>query len=344
MFGMTLIRPNPTVLLFLLVVAGVYGVSLFAADLVEGRADANLLVIASICDMVILVPAAYYFLFVRREKVNPVTLAPVVAISIVLAGMIVPVEQRSSLAWLVWAALPIELGLLAFLVVKARHALRSQDASDPIERFRAAARSLAGDGLFSRAIGSEAALGYYGFGAWRAQVHQPTGYQAFSYHKRNSHGPMVAVLLMLFAVEGFAIHLLLAKWSPGFAWVMTGSTIYGAFWFIADFRAMVLRPNLISEQTVQLRSGLRFELSFPRAQLASISKQIPNSREQVLNLTLLGTPTHWLHLREAVQAIGPYGFTRSAKVIGIQVDDAAAFEALLAPTPEHGRDSTLFRS
>jgi hypothetical protein len=188
--------------------------------------------------------------------------------------------------------------------------------------------------LFARAFSSEVALFYSGLGSWRSQADQPAGYQAFSYHKRNGHGPLVAVLLMLFAIEGFAIHLLLASWSSTFAWIMTLSTIYGAFWVIADFRAMVLRPNLVSMESIRLRSGLRFELSFPRRQLKSISKTAPEAGTQVLNLTLLGTPTHWLHLREPAQAIGPYGFKKTAQVIGLQVDNARAFEALLAPGPD----------
>ena len=328
---MTLIRPNPAAPLFLLVVAGVYGVSLFAAGLLQGRDDAELLAFASTLDMIVLVPAAYYFLLVCSGKAKPITLVPIVVVSILLAGQIIPHELQSQFNWLTWAIVTIELGLIAFVIIKAHRAIVAQAEADPVARIRAAGHSLAGDGGFARAFSSELALIYYGLAAWRAHPHQPAGYQAFSYHKRNGHGPLVAVLLMLFAIEGFAIHLLLAKWSLTAAWIMTASTIYGAFWFIADFRAMVLRPNLIDAHTIRLRSGLRFELTIARDQLVSISKEIPKQREQVLNLTLLGTPTHWLHLREPAQAIGPYGFKRSAQVIGLQVDDAQAFEALLAP-------------
>lgn len=331
MFGMTLIRPNPAMLLFLLVVSGVYGVSLFAAGLLHGRDDAEMLALASTLDMIVLVPAAYYFLFVRRGKIGAISLVPVVVLSVILAGQVIPQEHQGWIDWLEWIIIPIELGLIAYIVIKARRALASQADADPVSRIRAAARSLAGDSLFARAFGSEVAFFYYGFCAWRAQAHQPTDCQAFSYHKRNGHGPLLAVLLMLFAIEGFAIHLLLESWSPVFAWIMTAGTLYGGLWFIADFRAMQLRPNLVDAESIHLRSGLRFELSIARDQLESISKAIPASGQQVLNLTLLGTPTHWLHLREPVQALGPYGFRRSAQVIGLQVDDANAFEALLGP-------------
>lgn len=336
MFGMTIIRPNPAVLLFLLVIASVYGVSFFASTLLQAREDAELLAFASILDMVVLVPVAYYFLIVRSGRAKPISLAPVLILSILLAGLIIPPEFRSSMAWLKWALIPFELFLVAFLAIKARAAFASQGAADPVLRFRDAAQALAGEGLLARAIASEVALFYYGFGAWQAQPHCPADFQAFSYHKRNGHGPLVAVLLMLFAIEGFAIHLLLAKWGPSLAWIMTASTIYGALWFVADFRAMVLRPNLINSKRIRLRSGLRFEVEFSRELVSGISKDLPDPKTKCLHLTLLGTPTHWIHLHEAVQAKGPYGIKRDAQVIGIQVDDAAAFESLL---PERGRDS-----
>ena len=63
------------------------------------------------------------------------------------------------------------------------------------------------------------------------------------------------------ATEGLAVHVLILKWSALVAWIFTIGTVYGALWLIADYRATVLRPILVSDESILIRAGFRCILS-----------------------------------------------------------------------------------
>jgi hypothetical protein len=130
-------------------------------------------------------------------------------------------------------------------------------------------------------------------------------------------------------VEGLAVHVLLYQWSALVAWIFTIGTVYGALWLIADYRATVLRPILVSDEGIVIRAGFRCTLRVPHACVVGVGPTKPAYGEECLNLTFLGTSTRWLTLSEPMQALGPYGFRRRVRAIGIEPDTAEEFDRAL---------------
>ena len=164
-------------------------------------------------------------------------------------------------------------------------------------------------------------------GRWRAghstgsreepQVHAPAGSSAFSQHRGSGHAAIVVAFVLMLSIEGLAVHLLLLDWSVLAAWISTISTAYAAVWLVGDYRATVLRPILVGDETMLLRAGLRWTVEVPRGAIASIGRDKPPFGKECLNLTFLGTPTRWLTLSEPIVAEGLYGVRRRVRAIGI---------------------------
>ena len=133
------------------------------------------------------------------------------------------------------------------------------------------------------------------------------------------------------AAEGFAVHLLLSVWNVLVAWVFTLSSVYGALWLIADFRATVLRPVLVSDESILIRGGIRYTVEVSRLQISSISRSQPEFSQEVLSLKLIGPPTHWIIFSEPVNVHGPYGTTRRVRAVSIEPDDPQGFEEAFVP-------------
>lgn len=101
--------------------------------------------------------------------------------------------------------------------------------------------------------------------------------------------------------------------------------MYGLFWFLADYRATRLRPILLDGETLHIRTGLRWTIRIPRANIAAIHKKAPKS-EPSLRATLHMMKPLWIELTEPITAQGPYGIEKQARWISVAVDDAKAFQ------------------
>jgi len=88
-----------------------------------------------------------------------------------------------------------------------------------------------------------------------------------------------------------------------------------------------------------IRAGFRCMLRVPRACIAEIGRTKPRFGKESLNLTFLGTPTRWLTLAEPMLALGPYGFHRRVRAIGIEPDTAEAFDRILDSGPVQQGDA-----
>ena len=331
----TATNPRASVLLFLLVLAGVYAAALAIVarlPLLDGRA--SIVVAAVTLDLVAVVPAAFYVLVVRRRNLPLVTLVPIVVLSVLAASRVLPADQQQSLRAFEMLALPIELGLVSWIgwrAVKAIRSARRDAAGDPLERLRHTAFELTRQHRAAAILATEIAVFWYALGARRARPHVPEGAVAFTHHQRSGHAGAVVGFILVMAVEALGMHLLLLTWSAVAAWILTIGTAYGALWLIADYRATVLRPILVTGDSITVRAGLRFTVHVPRAQVAAVTRARPELGKDSVSVTFLSTPTHWVTLAEPIVAEGAYGFRRRVRAIGIAPDDVREFEHLMAP-------------
>lgn len=280
-------------------------------------------------DLAVVLPLGAYTLIMRPRRWPLVALAPVAGAGIVTAAWILPAAQQGPVRGLGWLAGLLELGLLSWIAVRSARGLRAarrDPGADPIERLRRAAFEITRHGRSADILATELAVLYYSLAAWRARPHVPAGTSAFTHHRRSGHLSVVSAFLLLLAVEGFALHILVSRWSPAWAWIFTIGTAYAALWLVADYRATVLRPLLVGPATVVIRAGLRFSLCLARQDVVRISATGPEAAADAWNLTLLGSPTRWLVLARPASAWCAYGFRRPVRTLGLHPDAAGEFD------------------
>ncbi len=316
-------RVRPSTLLFAGVATTVYATAVTLVTVLPELERPGAVAAGITLDLVVLVPLAFYALVLRRRDLPVATLAPALLLSLVAAALVLPRDHHQTLRTLTALVIPLEAGLLGFVVWRAAQALRRSRtaiAIDPLEQLRRAAREALPWDRAAEILATEAALFYYAFGAWRAKPHVPAGAYAFTQHRRSGQGGIVFALLVLIAAEGLAVHLLLARWSVVAAWVLTIGSLYGALWLVADYRATVLRPILVDAEDVWIRAGLRWSLRLPRAAISAVQRTKPAGEGANLQLPLVGTPTYWITLSEPMQVQGPYGIRHRASALGLTPD------------------------
>lgn len=292
---------------------------------------ADILAIALTLDLVVVVPAAFHFLVARPRRWPPLSVAPIVLLSVLAAGRILPPVHQQALRGVEVLLVPLELALVAWIAWRATRAagavgraVGSRDA-DPLEAIHDAALETLRQRRVAAVIATEVGMFRYLFAGRGARPHVPAGARGFTHHERSGHGGLVLAAVLLIGFEGIAVHALVALWSPLLAWVLTVGSAWTAIWLVADWRATVGRPVLVTADQVTFRAGLRWTLEVPRSAITGIDPRRPAAGIESLSLAFLSAPTHWILLSEPCVARGPYGLTRTTRAIGVAFDDAEAF-------------------
>lgn len=312
---------------FALLATGIYAAEVAIVRMRWQRPD--LVAIGVMLDLIVVVPLVYWFLAVRRGGWPRLSVVPVVLLGILGAALLLP-QDRGLLREVVRIlAIPYEIGLISWIAVRTRRALRHTPGDgDTLERIRA----VAGDVLPSRgvaeAIAFEMAVVYYALLSWRRRPAE-----GFTCYRKSGYGAIVFALLLMMAAEGIPAHILLLRWSPVAAWVLTALTAYGALFFLADWRAMRLRPTLLDGDGLRVRIGVRCTVTVPRERIAAVHRKRPPGSEPYIRASLPGPMPLWIELTEPVIAKGPYGMEKWARWISLTVDDPEGFRQALELTP-----------
>ena len=319
---------------FALLATGIYAAAFTVTRMRAALRHPDIVSAGLLVDLLITVPLAFYWLAVRRAGWPARTLIPVFLFSLTGAALVLP-DQREMLKGLAEIlSIPAEIGLLTWITVRTARSLRSTNGTeDMLERLREAAREILPARRVAEAIAFEMAVLYYSVFAWRRRPQYPqtpSGAQAFTYHRTSGYGALLFAFLIVTIAEVVPIHILVTRWSPGAAWLLTILSVYGLFWFLADYRATRLRPILLDGETLCIRTGLRWTIRIPRAHIVAIHKKAPKS-EPFLRATLPMMKPLWIELIEPVAAQGPYGIEKRARWISVAVDDAKTFQEALFP-------------
>ncbi|MFT4543463.1 MAG: hypothetical protein ACI841_005340 [Planctomycetota bacterium] len=292
---------------------------------IEHLEDPHMVAMALAIDLTLLLPAAFLWLVARPRGWSGVSAIPVAVLGYVLARALLPAQHLESVAWMAWLFAALEIVIVTVVFLRVRSVMASaKQGGDGLQSLRVAALSIVPVPRLAAAVASELAILFYGLASWRRAPHTPAEYTPIFQHRASQQGALVFVLLMLTLVEGVALHLLLARWSPTAAWILSALTAYGGLWLVADYRATMLRPVLIGRDAVQLRAGLRWSGSVPREKIVGLRKAISEDDGDKISLTLFWKPKYWVMLERDIEFEGPYGFRKSARVIGITPDDASA--------------------
>jgi hypothetical protein len=184
-------------------------------------------------------------------------------------------------------------------------------------------RGALGGSAVARIVANELAMLGLAFFSWRSRPEPGT----LSVHRRSAWTAVCMAVLLVSVPEAAGLHVLIARWSPSAAWAASALGIYGVAWLLGDLRALQLRGVTVSGGLLRIRIGVRREADVP---LSSISAIEQGGAPGADRLAVLGAPTLTLRLREPVEVRSLFGKARRATALALQIDDPAAFRALLA--------------
>ena len=310
----------------------VYAAAVAVASTLPGLDRAAVVAAALTLDLAVVVPAAYWLLLVRGRGWPRFSVVPVFLASLFAASLVLPEGHHGTLGLLEWVAVPAELALVAFLLSRALRATRGlrggESQGDPFDRLRASAREVLEAPVVAELLAYEVGLLYYALFSWRGRPHTGGARLVVTHHRRVGYGALAAGLMVVVAAETVPVHLLLSLWSPVAAWVLTGLSLYTILWLLGDWRAIVLRPSRVVGERLEVRIGVRWNLSLSLASVTAVRRvgaEPPPAGPGYLCAVAFGQPRLLLELAEPVTARGPYGWKKEVRRLGLTVDDEAAF-------------------
>jgi len=312
---------------------GIYAVAMTLERMRPALRRPELVSAGLLVDLLVVVPLAFYLLTVRRAGWPVRTLIPVFLFSLSGAALVLPEQREMLKRFSEVLSVPAEIGLVAWIAVRTARSLKSTRGTgtdDMLDRLRQVAREILPMRAVAEAIAFEMAVVYFSLFAWRRRPHVPSASRVFTYHRTSGYGALGFAFLVVTLAEAIPVHLLVTRWSPRGAWLLTALAAYGLLWFLADYRATRLRPILLDGEDLTIRTGLRWTVRIPRAHIVAIHKKAPKS-EPFLRTALPAMTPLWIELAEPVTAQGPYGKLKQARWISVGVDDAKAFREALEP-------------
>ena len=289
-------------------------------------------------DLTVTVTFLAWLFPVRARRWPAVALIPIFLVSIALATRVLPEENRHWLTALRWIAVPLEVGLLSWIALRARRAVRAARAAsatdlDTWERIRNAARSALWNRTVADILAFEISVVVYAFGP-RRPFNTPAGATPFFSTRRTPYGPVVVAFSLIILAETVPLHFLIARWSAPLAWALTAMGLYTLVYLLADYRAVHSRPTLLDDDFLTVRTGLRWTIRIPLSAIESIERRPPSPADErasgkALRAYVIGGANLWIRLRQPVEAEGVYGRRRSTRSIATAVDEPERLQAAL---------------
>jgi hypothetical protein len=288
----------------------------------------DLIAIGVMLDLIVMVPAVYWFLAVRRGGWPGLSVVPVVLLGILGSALLLPEDRGLLRNVMAVLAIPYEIALVTWIAVRTRRALRRTPGDeDTLGRFREVARDVLPARRAAEAVAFEMAVLYYALLSWRRRPEEVQG--AFTYHRKSGYGAFIFAVLVMILAEAIPVHILLMRWSVVAAWALSILSFYAIVFFFADWRAARLHPILLDDEALRIRVGLRCRVRIPRERITAVHKKRPPGSDPYIRAALPGPVPLWIELTEPVTAEGPYGIERRARWISLTVDDPERFRQAL---------------
>ncbi len=298
-------------------------------------------------DILVGVPLLYYLLLARRSYAPTKGLVPLVVLSFVALRLILPAEQRSHLAPLEAVIPLIELAVFAFVAVRARtlvRHMRAARATEPYlsDRLRVGLRHTLGQSFAANLLANEMSIVYYVLAGPFTRYGPSRGdARFFSYHRHSGFIALVVVAFFMTVLEATVLHLLLMRWNSVVAWLVTVASVYGLVWLFGYFQSTRLEPIVVDGSYLHLRTGFLWRATVPLSDLVAVRRvaAADTRSPDYLNAAVFGDARLVVECREPVTVVDFLGRGRAVRLIGVTVDDEAAFQRLAAG-PSDARPQT----
>jgi hypothetical protein len=326
----------PAVRLFVALAIVIYAIEIAIVRSPRFAVRPDLVAFAATLDLTVVIPLIYWLIVVRRNGAPVISLAGVYLASLAGASVVIPSGRHQFLKVAELLALPVEIGvcwLIVREVQRAKAAIRSLDSEDLPERIEAALGEALGNRRLAAVLAMEVAILYYAFAAWRRPRYAPAGTLPFSYHVQSSLAAIFGTLVLASVGETIAVHFLIRTASPRAAWTLTIVSVIGVVWLMGYLRATILRPVLLSETELFVRTGLQWKLDVPLTAIERVViGRVPAPRKGepgVLRAVPFGQPNVALSLATPMRAKGAYGTERVVTRVVLTIDDRRGFEHAL---------------
>lgn len=157
---------------------------------------------------------------------------------------------------------------------------------------------------------------------------------------QSAWGAWVGALLMISVAEIALVHLLLAHAAahPGTHALVFALHAYGLAWLLGDWRLMRETAHRLRPDALHLALGARWRATIPYARIEAVDPGEVDEPDRLIGekrpkdhlaITPLDTPNLTITLTAPTPIEALYGFTRTARVLLLRVDDPAALAAAL---------------
>ncbi|MXP08627.1 hypothetical protein [Pseudoblastomonas halimionae] len=166
---------------------------------------------------------------------------------------------------------------------------------------------------------------------WNAPPDVPHGALAFSYHRYLN--PMIATLLALQVCELALVHFFVMMWNPLVAWILLAVSVGGVLWLIALMKSFRIKPVLLDDATLRVRSGAMVDAVIPRDAIARVAPSFDadlRKRKDTLDTAILSAPNVCLELSSPVSIPTLFGGSRDVLRVAMRLEDSAGFLRELA--------------
>jgi hypothetical protein len=289
-------------------------------------------------DLLVCIPALFYWLVVRRYGLPLSTLVAAFGGALALGYWLIPTPQQQFLDQASHLVVVLEVLVIALAVVNARRIVRAYTSA----RHHEADFMLNLATAFQQVIGRplaplvfEVSMMRYALLGWWAAPEARAQDVRFSGHRESGFTAILAVLCCVFLVETVAVHLLASLWSHVLANVLLFLDVYTLLLLLAHGHGVRLLPTLLTSSSLVLRVGFVWKLVVPRASVVGVDTitDAPASHPEVLNASklLFSTPNLLLTFAEPVEVTGPYGIRRHVRQVAIYLDHPQQFQSHFLP-------------
>lgn len=284
-------------------------------------------------DLLVFVPALFYFMVVRRYQLPLSVVVAAVGACLALTQWLIPAAQAPR-PLLQFLPAGLEALTLVVFATRGRRLVRAYRTAGALEigfvpRLRAAIAQemgLAGHFLLAETDMLQFAL----TGWWSRPVVQP-GTTAFSSHRESGFPALVVFGCFGLLLETAAVHLLARHWSHAAANWLLLVDLYGLALLLAHGHAVRLQPTLLTAEAVFVRVGFFWQVAVPRAALVAVEPVRGDlaATADTLNLAklLFTAPNLLLTFAQPVEVAGPYGLRRTARRVAVYLDAPQSFIA-----------------
>ncbi|MCH2230744.1 MAG: hypothetical protein MK105_10405 [Crocinitomicaceae bacterium] len=293
----------------------------------------SILVLGVSIDLLILVPLIY-FLLIRKTEVPKTTVVPIIILGLSLGYFFMPESAWTYLnIFKIWVLPLIELLVLVLVFLKLRKLVRFYRQVKGAEPdFYNSVKKVCAEFVQKRVVyllAAEISVLYYGFWNWKKRT---LAANEFSNHKESGIVAIFWVIILMVLVESFVLHLLLARWSVVFAWILTILSIYTSIQLFGFVRSISKRPIVIDRTGLTLRCGLMNEVKIPLDEIDSLllsQKELEDDDELTRTLSPLGKLEQHnvvLILNRENELTGVYGGKKPFNRILFYVDKPMALQ------------------